>query len=51
VGFSYLTWRRVPPVTHTDALFAAQSQSILDDLVTQLSHSRENRPIAEDPTI
>jgi hypothetical protein len=28
-----LTRQRLPPVTHTDALFADQSQSILDDLV------------------
>jgi len=28
-----LTQQRVPPVTHTDALFANQSQSILDDLM------------------
>jgi hypothetical protein len=26
-----LTRQRLPPVTHTDALFANQSQSILDD--------------------
>ena len=32
-GFSQLTRQRLPPVTHTDALFANQSQSILDDLV------------------
>jgi hypothetical protein len=35
-GFSYLTRQRLPPVTHTDALFADQSQSILDDLVALL---------------
>jgi hypothetical protein len=34
-GFSCLA-RRLPPVTHTDALFAEQSQSILDDLVALL---------------
>jgi hypothetical protein len=35
-GFSYLTQQRLPPVTHTDALFADQSQSNLDNLVTLL---------------
>jgi hypothetical protein len=35
-GFSCLTRRR-PPVTHTDALFADQSQSILDNLVALLA--------------
>src|SRR6516162_11324445 len=34
-GFSGLA-RRLSPVTHTDALFAEQSQSILDDLVALL---------------
>jgi hypothetical protein len=29
----------MPPVTHTDALFANQSQSILDDLVALLGQS------------
>jgi hypothetical protein len=29
----------LPPVTHTDALFADQSQSILDDLVALLGQS------------
>jgi len=29
----------VPPVTHTDALFAEQSQSILDDLAALLGQS------------
>jgi hypothetical protein len=28
-----LTRQRLPPVTHTHALFAEQSQSILDDLM------------------
>jgi hypothetical protein len=37
--FSCLTRRRLPPVTHTDALFADQSQSILDDLVALLGQS------------
>jgi hypothetical protein len=32
-GFSSLTRQRLLPVTHTDALFADQSQSILYDLV------------------
>jgi hypothetical protein len=31
--------RRPPLVTHTDALFADQSQSILDNLVALLGHS------------
>jgi hypothetical protein len=31
-----LTRRRLPPVTHTHALFADQSQSILDNLVALL---------------
>ena len=35
-GFSCLTRQRLPPVTHTDALFANQSQSILDNLVALL---------------
>jgi hypothetical protein len=34
-----LTRQRLPPVTHNDALFADQSQSILDDLVTLLSQN------------
>src|SRR6516225_10394284 len=34
-----LTRQRLPPVTHTDALFANQSQSILDDLVALLGQS------------
>jgi len=34
-----LTRRRLPPVTHTDALFANQSQSILDDLAALLGQS------------
>src|SRR6516162_11720875 len=38
-GFSYLTQQRLPPVTHTDALFADQSQSILDNLVTLLGQN------------
>ena len=38
-GFSRLTRRRLPPVTHTDALFADQSQSILDNLVALLGQS------------
>ena len=37
--FSELTRQRLPPVTHTDALFANQSQSILDDLVASLGQS------------
>jgi hypothetical protein len=36
-GFSRLTRQRLPPVTHTDALFADQSQSILDNLVALLA--------------
>jgi hypothetical protein len=31
-----LTRRRLPPVTHTDALFADQSQSILNNLAALL---------------
>src|SRR6516165_4590359 len=38
-GFSSLTRQRLPPVTHTDALFANQSQSIPDDLVALLGQS------------
>jgi hypothetical protein len=38
-GFSRLTRQRLSPVTHTDALFADQSQSILDDLVALLGQS------------
>src|SRR6516165_1397898 len=38
-GFSLLNRQRLPPVTHTDALFANQSQSILDDLVALLGQS------------
>ena len=34
-----MTRQRLPPVTHTDALFANQSQSILDDLVALLGQS------------
>jgi hypothetical protein len=34
-----MTRRRLLPVTHTDALFANQSQSILDDLVALLGQS------------
>src|SRR6516225_7226797 len=34
-----MTRRRLLPVTHTDALFATQSQSILDDLVALLGQS------------
>jgi hypothetical protein len=34
-----LTRQRLPPVTHTDALFANQSQSILDNLVTLLGQN------------
>jgi len=34
-----LTRQRLPPVTHTDALFADQSQSILDNLVALLGQS------------
>jgi hypothetical protein len=34
-----LTRQRLPPVTHTDALFANQSQSILYDLVPLLGPS------------
>src|SRR5215467_3263216 len=39
-GFSRLTRRRVPPVTHTDALFAGQSHSIPDNLVALFGASR-----------
>src|SRR5215470_8501455 len=39
-GFSRLTRRRVPTVTHTDALFAGQSHSIPDNLVALLGTSR-----------
>src|SRR6516162_8231151 len=39
-GFSRLTRRRVPLVTHTHALFAGQSHSIPDNLVALLGHSR-----------
>src|SRR6516225_616559 len=38
-GFSWLTRRRLPPVTHTHALFADQSQSILDNLLVLLGQS------------
>ena len=34
-----MTRQRLPPVTHTDALFANQSQSILDNLVALLGQS------------
>jgi hypothetical protein len=34
-----MTRQRLPPVTHTDALFATQSQSILDNLVALLGQS------------
>jgi len=34
-----LTRQRLPPVTHTDALFADQSQSILHDLAALLGQS------------
>jgi len=34
-----LTRRRLSPVTHTDALFASQSQSILHDLMALLGES------------
>src|SRR5215467_9144491 len=39
-GFSWLTRRPLPPVTHTDALFAGQSHSIPDNLLALLGHSR-----------
>src|SRR5215469_15016289 len=39
-GFSWLTRRPLPPVTHTHALFANQSHSIPDNLVALLGHSR-----------
>jgi hypothetical protein len=38
-GFSELTLQQLPPVTHTDALFAKQSQSILDNLMELLGES------------
>src|SRR5215467_12159214 len=41
-GFSRLTRRRVPPVTHTDALFAGQSHSIPDNLVALCWASAEH---------
>src|SRR5215472_11698075 len=37
-GFSWLTRRPLPPVTHTHALFAGQSHSIPDNLVALLGH-------------
>src|SRR6516164_7436349 len=37
--FSSLTRQRLLSATHTDALFANQSQSILDDLVALLGQS------------
>jgi hypothetical protein len=37
---SWLTRRRVPPVTHTHALFADQSHSIPDNLVALLGAVR-----------
>jgi len=40
VGSPGWTRRPLPPVTHTDALFAGQSHSILDNLVALLAHSR-----------
>src|SRR5215813_3583972 len=39
-GVSRSTRRRVPPVTHTHALFAGQSHSIPDNLVALLGTSR-----------
>src|SRR5215472_2586821 len=39
-GSSRLNRQRLPPVTHTHALFADQSHSIRDNLVALLSHSR-----------
>jgi hypothetical protein len=35
-----LTRQRLPPVTHTHALFADQSHSIVDNLVALLGHCR-----------
>jgi hypothetical protein len=47
-----LTRQRLPPVTHTDALFANQSQSILDDLEALLGQGSAwnySDPEASDP--
>jgi hypothetical protein len=38
-GSPYLTRQRVPPVTHTHALFAEQSQSILGNVIELLGQS------------
>jgi hypothetical protein len=47
-GFSWLTRQRVRPVTHTHALFAEQSHSILDNLMELLglSSSRSRQQLA-----
>jgi hypothetical protein len=50
-GFSRLTRRRRPPVTHTDALFADQSQSILDNLVALLAKVQRGIARAQNPVI
>jgi hypothetical protein len=42
-----LTRRRLPPVTHTDALFADQSQSILDNLVAGVADPADDVFAAE----
>src|SRR5215469_11611899 len=39
-GVSWWTWRPLPLVTHTRALFADQSHSIPDNLVALLGHCR-----------
>jgi hypothetical protein len=42
-----LTRQRLPPVTHTDALFADQSHSILDNLVELLESGANIGPMAK----
>src|SRR5215471_19199778 len=46
-GSSKLTRQRLPPVTHTDALFADQSHSILDNLVELLESGTNIGPMAK----
>src|SRR6516162_9410842 len=43
--------QRLLPVTHTDALFATQSQSILDDLVALLGQSSPGIPWTQNAVI
>src|SRR5215471_18639589 len=46
-GSSKLTRQRLPPVTHTDALFADQSHSILNNLVELLESGANIGPMAK----